>query len=433
LNVSTVDWEAVHATEKDSRPDAKWLDVDLTGHDIYDVGFPDELFARLRQESPVWRHQTTPTRRSPDGVGFWAVLGHAEVQEVSRNWHLFSEQDGLSLTPSDPDLRSRTLTTSDPPAHSRIRRLISAGFTPRMITRLDELVVRRTTEVLDAAAARETVNFVREVAYALPMHMISDIVGIPESDRPDVFTWTDIIMRANDPRQGITTAEAEAAERSLFAYGAQLGAEKRRNPRDDVWSTLCTAEVEDEYGQVISLRPHELDQFFLLLTIAGSETTRNVISGGLLALSMNRGQMDRLRSDPQLIPVAVEEMLRWTSPVTCHLRTAVDDCDLGGQHILAGDRVAMFFPAANRDPRVFADAHRFNIERNPNPHVSFGGGGVHFCLGAHLARREISVMFNQLLQRFPDLDVVGPVRYLVGAPEPTVAVSPDDLPVRLSP
>ncbi len=426
-------WEGVHAAETALRPDAKWLDIDLNGHELYSQGFPDDLFSRLREESPVWRHHTAPTRRSPDGVAFWVVLGHTEVQQVSRNWRDFSAGEGFSLTPSEPEMRDRTLITSDPPAHTHLRRLISAGFTPRMIARLDDLVVRRTTEVLESAAAQGTVNFVRDVAYALPMHMISDIVGIPESDRPDVFTWTDTIMRAADPLQGITAAEEVAAQLALFTYGAELGAEKRRHPSDDVWSILATAEVQGDDGQAISLTPQELDRFFVLLTIAGSETTRNVISGGLLALNVNRDQMDRLRSDPQLTPAAVEEMLRWTSPVTCHLRTAVVDCDLGGEHVLAGDRVAMFFPAANQDPRAFVEPERFDIERNPNPHVSFGGGGAHFCLGAHLARREISVMFDQLLGRFPDLEVDGPVSYLVGAPEQTVAVSPQDIPVRLNP
>ena len=301
-----------------------------------------------------------------------------------------------------------------------------------MIARLDHLVVQRTTEILDHAATLGTVNFVRDVAYALPMHMISDIVGIPESDRPDVFAWTDAIMRAADPSQGVTPAEEGAAQLALFTYGAELGAEKRRQPRDDVWSILATAEVQDEHGQAFSLSPQELDRFFVLLTIAGSETTRNVLSGGLLALSANRDQMDRLRADADLLPTAVEEMIRWTSPVTCHLRTAVVACDLAGQHILAGDRVALFFPAANQDPKAFVEPERFDIERSPNPHVSFGGGGAHFCLGAHLARREISVMFEHLLRRFPDLEVEGPVSYLVGAPEQTVAVSPQDIPVRLT-
>ena len=430
--MTKIDWEGVHLTEMASRPDAKWLDINLTGHELYAEGFPDDLFSRLRGESPVWRHRTSPTRRSPDGVGFWVVLGHAEVQDVSRNWRKFSVGEGFSLTRAEPELRDRTLITSDPPAHTRLRRLISAGFTPRMIARLDDLVVQRTTEVLDLAAAKGALNFVREIAYALPMHMISDIVGIPESDRPDVFAWTDTIMRAADPLQGITPAEEVAAQQALFTYGAELGAEKRRHPCDDVWSTLAAAQVQDEHGQAISFTPQELDRFFVLLTIAGSETTRNVISGGLLALSVNRDQMDRLRSDSQLLPAAVEEMLRWTSPVTCHLRTAVVDCVLAGEQILAGDRVAMFFPAANQDPRVFPEPECFDIERNPNPHVSFGGGGAHFCLGAHLARREISVMFDQLLRRFPDLVVDGPVTYLVGAPEQTVAVSPQDIPVRLN-
>jgi cytochrome P450 len=406
------------------------LAVDLTRDDLYRGGFPYDVFRELRHQQPVWRHSPVPTRRSRDLVSFWAVLGHPELQAVSRDWRTYSAIEGFSLSPAAPENQGHSLITSDPPTHTRMRRLISAGFTPRMISRLDELVVQRTTEVLDAAAAKNEVNFVSEVAYALPMHMISDIIGIPECDRADVFNWTDVIMRAADPHQNITPEVLQEAERSLFSYGARLGEAKRRNPCDDVWSILSSASIEDEEGKSSSLTRAELDQFFLLLTIAGSETTRNAISSGFVALLENRDQMERLRRDERLLKGATEEMLRWASPVTCHLRTATCDHELGGQAIARGDRVAMFFPAANRDPRVFEDPDRFDIQRDPNPHVSFGGGGVHFCLGAHLARREISVMFSQLLRRFPAIEITGTARYIVTGLEQTVAVSLEDVPVR---
>ncbi len=409
------------------------LDVDLTDHGLYRAGVPYELFATLRDERPVWRHPTVPTPKSPEGVGFWAVLGHPEVQSVSRDWRTYSSLEGLALTPTAPENQGHTILTMDPPAHTRVRKLISAGFTPRMIARLDELVTQRTTEVLDAAAGKATVNFVRDVAYALPMHMISDIIGIPEGDRSDVFRWTDVIMRAADPGQDITPAVLGETYRSLFAYGAALGAEKRRHPADDVWSILSTSTVEDDDGATVGLTPLELDQFFLILTIAGSETTRNVISSGLLALLDRRDQMELLRRDESLTASATEEMLRWATPVTAHMRTATCDHGLGGEQIARGDRLAMVFPAANRDPRAFDDPETFDIRRSPNAHVSFGGGGVHFCLGAHLARREISVMFRQLLARFPRVELAGPVTYLVTGLEQTVAVSLDEVPVRLEP
>jgi len=412
--------------------DVALLAHDLTADALYRAGFPFDLFGELRDEQPVWHHQTVPTRRAPHGVGFWAVLGHPEVQAVGRDWQTYSSVEGLSITPTAPENQGHTILTADPPAHTRIRKLISAGFTPRMIGRLDALVTERATQVLDAAAEKGTVNFVREVAYPLPMHMISDILGIPERDRHDVFRWTDIIMRAADPHQNIAADVVGEAERSLFAYGADLSDHKRRNPSDDVWSILATVAIDDDEGRPSSLSPLELDQFFLILTIAGSETTRNVISTGLVALLAHRDQMDLLRRDDDLLGTATEELLRWASPVTCHLRTATRDHRLGGQRISRGERLAMFFPAANRDPRIFEAPDRFDIRRDRNPHVAFGGGGVHYCLGAHLARREISVLFRELLRRFPDIEITGPLTHLVTGVEQTVAVSLDDIPVQMN-
>ena len=324
------------------------LPVDLTAGDLYRGGFPFELLRELREQQPVWRHATVPTWRSPEGVGFWAVLGHAEVQQVSRDWRTYSAIDGFAPTPTAPENRGRSLITSDPPGHTRMRKLISSGFTPRMIARLDDLVEHRAREVLDAAAEKNEIDFVRDIAYPLPMHMISDIIGIPEEDRDDVFCWTDRIMRAPDPEQNVTIEELHDAEASLFAYGARLGERKRRAPVDDVWSILSTASIRGDQGKTSSLTSLELDQFFLLLTIAGSETTRNAISTGLVALLENPDQMELLRRDESLLASATEEILRWASPVTCHFRTATRDHELGGQPIAGGDRVAMFFPVANR-------------------------------------------------------------------------------------
>ena len=430
--VHDVDWDRIHTEERAARPAAAWLDDDLLDVAVYRDGIPYDRYARLRDERPVWRHPTAPTPRSPGGVGFWAVLGHPEVQTVSRDWRTYSALEGFALTTARPDMQDRTILTTDPPRHTRIRKLISAGFTPRMIARLDELVVERTTQVLDAAAAQPTVNFVSEVAYRLPMHMIADILGIPETERDDVFRWTDVIMRHTDPALGLSIEEVRAAEAALFAYGAELGARKRREPDDDVWSILANATIDDD-GETFTLDAGELDLFFLILTIAGSETTRNAISSGLLALHADEAARARLRGDPSVGATATEEILRWSSPVTCHLRTATIAHELGGETIEAGDRVAMFFPAANRDPRVLPDPDRFDITRDPNPHVAFGGGGVHHCLGAHLARREITVLFRELGARFPAWEITGPVRHIVTGVEQTVAVSLDDIPVRLSP
>lgn len=411
----------------------KQLEIDLAAHDSYRRGFPYGTFAALRRESPVWWHPTTPTRRTPSGVDFWVVLGQPEVQEASRDWVRFSSVEGSSLTKTAAERSGHTLVASDPPSHTRLRRLVNAGFTPRMVAKLDALVEQRTTEVLDAAAEKNDCDLVQDIALQLPLQIIADIVGIPDSDRVEVFRQIDLVTRVADPAQGYTGAEGLAAERWVFDYAERLGEEKRRNPADDVWSILATAEIEDDDGNRTRLSPLELDMFFLILAIAGSETTRNVTSGGLLALLDHPDQMEAVRRDPERLPAAVEEMIRWVSPVTCFARTATVDLELGGQPIRAGDRVTLWFPAANRDERVFADPDRFETCRTPNPHVAFGGGGMHFCLGSHLARRELRVMFGQLLHRFPEVEVTGPVSYLVGAPEQTVAVSLDRVPVRLAP
>jgi cytochrome P450 len=408
------------------------LDVDLTVHDLYRDGFPHELFHELRDEHPVWRHPRATLTRSPEGIEFWVVLGHPELQSLARDWRTFSSLDGASLSPTGDEQRGHTLVSADPPGHTRMRKLISSGFTPRMIQRLDEQIADRTTRVLDAAAAMGTCNFVQEVAYQLPMHVIADIMGIPEPDRPDVFRWTDTIMAAPDPQAGISREDWFLAGMQLYEYARELGEEKRRRPTDDVWSILTTAEVDGDDGDTWRLTASELDQFFLILTIAGSETTRSAISGGLVAFRDHPDQWERFQRDPSVAGTAVEEILRWTSPVACFARTASEDVELGGQSIAAGDRVSMWFPAANRDPRAFDRPDEFDITREHNSQVAFGGGGAHFCLGAHLARNEIRTMLAEIATRFPDVEITGSPSYIVAAPEQTIAVALRELPVRLA-
>ena len=302
-----------------------------------------------------------------------------------------------------------------------------------MIRRLDQQIEARTTAVLDAAAESGTCNFVHDVAYQLPMHIIGDIIGIPDDDRPEVFAWTELIMASADPEAGISNDERIDAYLKLDTYARALGDEKRRRPTDDVWSILATAELTGDDGEQWRLTTSELDQFFFILTVAGSETTRSVISGGLLAFRDRPDQWQQLRTDESLFSSAIEELLRWASPVACFARTATHDVEVDGQRIAEGDRVSLWFPAANRDPRVFDHPDEFDITRDPNPQVSFGGGGAHFCLGAHLARNEIRAMFQQLLLRFPHVEITGPPSYLVSAPEQAIAVALSDLPVRLTP
>jgi cytochrome P450 len=300
-----------------------------------------------------------------------------------------------------------------------------------MIARLDELIVRRAEAILTPVLARGECDFVRDVAYLLPMHLIADMVGIPEDDRPHVFGITDRFMRAGDPRSGLTPEARMAAQLELFQYAQALGEEKRRHPADDLWSLLAVAEVDDGEGGRVRLTGYELDLFFLLLSVAGSETTRNATSHGLLALLERPDQLAALRADPGLLETGADEIVRWASPVTCFTRAATRDTTLGGAAIRAGERVALFYASANRDERAFDEPFRFDLARNPNPHVGFGGRGAHFCLGAHLARRQIRTMFERLLARTDAIEPTAVPTWVAGGPDQSVAVSLDRLPVRL--
>jgi cytochrome P450 len=395
---------------------------DLLDPELYRAGWPHELYADLRRTGPVLWHPKVRVPAFEADVEFWAVIGHPEVREVDRNWETFAATDGPAVVPWPEDRRGQVIAAMDPPDHARLRRLISAGFTPRMISRLEEQIRTRTDRILDEAAVKGTVDFVADVAHQLPMHIVGDIIGIPEADRDEVFGIIDILLRVNDPKEGITREQAKAAEADLFHHAAALSAAKRAEPTDDVWSILANGD----------LTIMELDLFFLTLTFAGSETTRNAITDGLIALLDHPDQLDDLRRDPTLLPRAADEILRWSSPVLAFGRTLMRDTELAGVQMRAGDRLVMFYPSANRDERVFADPFLFDIRRSPNPHVAFGGGGPHYCLGAHLAKMEVQVMIGRLLQRFGDIEIVGePSRISVG-PVNNVGVNVQSLPVRLA-
>jgi cytochrome P450 len=323
------------------------------------------------------------------------------------------------------------LTNLTGAAHARQRRLISAGFTPRMIGRLEQNLSEWSKRIFDDVLERETVDFVEDVAYQLPMHLIADVMGIPVEDRRPLFTTANTFLQSQEPARAIPKDQQEALQRELFEYGQRLSAAKRANPQDDVWTKLTLAEYEAEDGTIQRLEGLELDMFFIVLILAGSETTRNAITGGLLALLDHRDQLERLRQEPSLMKDATEEILRWSSPVSYFMRTATRDTEIRGVPIAEGDIVTMWYASANRDADVFDDPFRFDITRQPNYHVSFGGGGPHFCLGAHLARREISTLFEELLRRVEDIKLLGDVAYSnlgIGSP---IVVSPKALPVRL--
>jgi cytochrome P450 len=402
---------------------------------LYRDGVPHDLFTELRRAGAVHRHSTAhPLTGEP--FEFWSVVRHADIQHVNRDWETFSAVQGPQVAPTLAEREGMMIVSMDPPNHSRLRRLISSGFTPRMISQLEESIVRRTAQVLDDVDARGgDCDFVTDVAYQLPMHVIADIVGIPDEDRKQVFHDAEVMLRAQDPGSEMTEEDRAAAERGLFLYASELARSKRAAPTDDVWTILSTAELHDYHGDDARLSEFELDLFFLVLTLAGSETTRNAISQGLVALLDHPEQMEMLRQrdrdDGALMGTATEEMIRWASPVLYFGRTATRDVELGGVDIKAGERVVMWYPSGNRDDAAFAEPFRFDITRQPNPHVSFGGGGPHYCLGASLAKKEVHVMMGALLDRYDEIELRGPGKWSGSGPVHNVGVSLDSLPVRL--
>ena len=405
--------------------------LDLTDGELYRQGFPHETFVRLRREAPVWWQAIPDTLTETQEEGFWVLSRYDDVQTANRDTERFSALDGPSLS-HRPEMRDMMLVSMDGDRHARQRKLISAGFTPRMVARLDAQMRRWAASIVDGALARGTCEFVHDVAYQLPMHMIADIVGIPVEDRRWLFTLTTDFLRAGDPASAVSREQQMATQAEMFRYAQELGRWKRAHPQDDIWTILSTVEIEGDDGERTALSEGELDLFFLLLTIAGSETTRNAISIGLFALLDHPDQLETLRNDPSAMAAAVEEILRWSSPVSYFARRATCDVEVRGVRIAAGDRVTLWYPSANRDEDVFDDPFCFDIRRQPNEHLAFGGGGPHYCLGANLARREVGILFEELLARTRRIELAGPPTYAALSIYSPILVALQKLPVRMS-
>ncbi len=400
--------------------------IDLTDTGLYEDGFPHEVFARLRVEAPVYWQEFDG--RVPDSVepGAWVLSKHSDVQAVNRDDTRFSAIDGPVLA-YVPEMRGVMLVSMDGEQHTRLRRLISAGFTPRMIGKLDEHCRKWAAHLIDDALALGDIDFVSEIAYKLPMHMIADIVGIPEGDREWLFSIVNNLLLSVAPSSGRSKEDALGLQVELFEYAEQLGRSKREHPSDDVWTTLSTVDLDGD-----GLGEAELNFFFMLLTAAGSETTRNALAVGLATLAERPDQLDRVRSDRSLLRPAVDEIIRWASPVAYFARRATVDMEIRGVPINAGDRVTLWYPSANRDDEVFADPFTFDITRTPNPHVSFGGGGPHYCLGASLAKLEITILLDELLRRTEAIEILSPLVWqflTVGNP---ILLATKELRVRIS-
>ncbi len=383
-------------------------DIDVIDEDVWADHVPHEQFQLLRAEAPVFRHpgRDDIERPIPD---FWAVTRHADLVEVNRDTTLFSsERRGVLLADPDEETRAtyQTMLDTDPPAHTRLRRLVNRGFTPRMVTRFEQHYGELTRELVAKAVTQGTFDFVTDVAAELPLMAIAELLGVPVEDRFKLFDWSNKLVGNSDPEYVGDMEEATAAATELYVYFNQLGEERRANPQDDIVTNLITEVGGDALG------PHEFETFCLMLTVAGNETTRNATSHGLLALLQHPDQMALLRANPDLLDPAIEEILRWASPVIHFRRTAMQDCVIGGQEIAEGDAVVMFHISANRDEEVFEDPYRFDITRSPNDHIAFGGGGAHFCLGANLARLELQIVFKELLATTADIRQAGDVARL---------------------
>lgn len=385
--------------------------ADLTDLDNFAGGFPHDLFEVHRREAPVYWHE--PTEHTPDGEGFWSVATYAETLAVLRDPQTYSSVTGGTrpfggTLLQDLSVAGQVLNMMDDPRHAQVRRLVSSGLTPRMIARVTDDLRRRTRSLLDAVEPGVALDFLVEVAAELPMQMICILLGVPESERHWLFEAIEPQFDFGGARSAaVGQLSPEEAGTRMYEYGQQLIAAKRDAPSDDMLSVVANATLDDDLPPLSEV---ELYLFFSLLFSAGAETTRNSVAGGLLALIEHPEQMQRLRADPQLLPSAIEEMVRWTTPSPSKRRTATRSVTLGGCAIEAGQKVQIWEGSANRDPAVFQDPDVFDIARKPNAHLGFGHG-VHYCLGANLARLELRVLFGELLPRFHSARLVRPVEW----------------------
>jgi len=381
---------------------------DLLGPDTFRDQRHHEVFAAWRETDPVHWHVDSA------GTGFWSLTKHADVQWASRDPETFISSDGFTLVDIDPDdlqaaAMGQMLPGMDRPEHTRYRRIVNRGFSPRTLRLVEDHLRQKAGAIVDRVIDRGSCDFVVDVAAELPLQAITELMGVPDEDRRMIFEWSNLMTGIDDPEYRGDIGAALSASADMVAYADGLRAMRTRDPRRDIVTTLTGAAVEGD-----GLTDAEFGMFFLLLVVAGNETTRNATSHGMRALIDNPDQMERLRSNPGPGPIslAVEEILRWSSPIHYFRRTATRDVRLRGREIRAGDRVVLWYASANRDAEAFPDPFRFDVGRQPNDHVAFGAGGPHFCLGANLARMELRLLFTELVTRMPALELDGPVEML---------------------
>jgi methyl-branched lipid omega-hydroxylase len=370
-----------------------------------------DAFAALRQETRrggmCFHEEVTVMGGDSAGPGYWSAVTYDDVQAVSRNQQSFSSASGvISNDPAPEYLAVGSIIVMDDPRHTKLRRLVQKAFTPRMLASVNESVRARARRLIEAA--RETggsCDFVEAFAAPLPLQVICDMLGIPAKDEQEVFHWTNVLLGVGDPEFVTDIEVLKASATAYLQYAILLGAERAEHPADDLSSLLMQAEVDGE-----RLTPFEFAAFVVLLSIAGNETTRNAVSWGMHLLTEHPDQRVLLQANYEaMAPRAVDEIVRWATPVIHMRRTALADTTVGDTKVSAGEKVVMWYWSANRDEKMFKDAARFDIERENNIEmVGFGGRGSHFCLGANLARREIQVMLDEIFKSLPDLEITGP-------------------------
>jgi cytochrome P450 len=387
---------------------------------VFTRGIPHDSFRTLRDETPVVWQDEHEVDDWPAGPGYWAVTRYRDVRAVLRDPAVYSSWLGATQIrdpePDDLDFIRRMILNMDPPEHSRIRRLAAAVFTRRRLERFTEQITARADALLDAVAGRGRCDLPVDVTDDFPLANLAELLGVPAADRGLLLKWTNRVIGYQDPEHAEVVRGADgrpvnprspAMLRDMFDYAHRLARHKRAHPADDLMTSLATASLDD--GR--PLTEEELAMFFFLVVIAGNDTVRSALPGGVLALLEHPDAYRRLREDPSLVPGAVEEMLRWHPPVLSFRRTATRDTELAGQRIAKGDKVVVYHASAHFDERVFPDPHRFDITRTPNDHLAFGQG-PHLCLGAHFGRLQMRIFFTRLLTRLPELELDGPPVHL---------------------